>query len=352
MFSDGDLHALVALIQGIGADVAIRDGFLATMLAYAGVMTGDIVCAERWCAGAARFYAAHRFASADEEVAYFTMRAHLAPDGWAVMADDAGRALSVAEESSPWRVPALQMAGVAAVLRGDDGTARALLQEAVHRSRETGIRPALILTLAELVLASTNAGKLDDVGRDLAAAEAAIGDDMREYPHSSLVWALAALHRQRAGDEVDARAAFTTAMTLRPIAGRTMPWLGIQLRTVLARAAVGFGDVEVARALVGEARVLLDGLGDAAGLGRDVDAIARAVAPLPSGHAVVALLTAAELRVLPLLSTHLSFDEIGRSLFVSRHTVKSQAISIYRKLGVRTRSDAVAHARDLGLLAS
>ena len=42
-------------------------------------------------------------------------------------------------------------------------------------------------------------------------------------------------------------------------------------------------------------------------------------------------LTAAELRLLPLLSTHYSFREIGERLHVSPNTVKSQAMSVYRK---------------------
>lgn len=61
-------------------------------------------------------------------------------------------------------------------------------------------------------------------------------------------------------------------------------------------------------------------------------------------------LTTAELRVLPLLVTHLSFPEIGREMRLSQHTVKSQAMSIYRKLGAASRSQAVALARELGLL--
>src|SRR5204863_9167503 len=61
-------------------------------------------------------------------------------------------------------------------------------------------------------------------------------------------------------------------------------------------------------------------------------------------------LTAAELRLLPMLATHLPFPEIGEELFLSRHTIKSQATSIYRKLGAASRSQAVAQARELGLL--
>ena len=60
-------------------------------------------------------------------------------------------------------------------------------------------------------------------------------------------------------------------------------------------------------------------------------------------------LTTAELRVLPLLATHLSYREISERLFVSTNTVKTQAYSAYRKLGVSTRSEAVVRARELGL---
>jgi LuxR family transcriptional regulator, maltose regulon positive regulatory protein len=62
------------------------------------------------------------------------------------------------------------------------------------------------------------------------------------------------------------------------------------------------------------------------------------------------VLTAAELRLLPLLSTHLSFPEIAGELFLSRHTIKSQANAVYRKLGASTRSQAVDRSRELGLL--
>ena len=61
-------------------------------------------------------------------------------------------------------------------------------------------------------------------------------------------------------------------------------------------------------------------------------------------------LTAAELRLLPLLTTHLTFREIGDRLYVSRNTVKTQAMSVYRKLGASSRSAALVRATELGLL--
>ena len=61
-------------------------------------------------------------------------------------------------------------------------------------------------------------------------------------------------------------------------------------------------------------------------------------------------LTAAELRLLPVLATHLSLPQIAEEMFLSRHTIKSQAVSIYRKLGSSTRSQAIIRSRELGLL--
>jgi LuxR family maltose regulon positive regulatory protein len=61
-------------------------------------------------------------------------------------------------------------------------------------------------------------------------------------------------------------------------------------------------------------------------------------------------LTPAELRLLPVLSTPLTFREIGERLYLSPHTIKTQAISIYGKLEASSRSEAVERAIELGLL--
>ena len=61
-------------------------------------------------------------------------------------------------------------------------------------------------------------------------------------------------------------------------------------------------------------------------------------------------LTPAEIRVLRYLPTHMSFGAIAQELFVSRSTVKTQAIAVYRKFGVSSRALAVEQARRHGLL--
>jgi len=61
-------------------------------------------------------------------------------------------------------------------------------------------------------------------------------------------------------------------------------------------------------------------------------------------------LTVAELRLLPLPSTHLSFPESAEQRFLSRNTIKSETNSIYRKLGLSSRSEAISRSVELGLL--
>lgn len=60
-------------------------------------------------------------------------------------------------------------------------------------------------------------------------------------------------------------------------------------------------------------------------------------------------LTRRERVVLTHLDEDTTLDDIATYLFVSRNTVKTQVSSIYRKLGISTRREAVARARDLGL---
>jgi LuxR family maltose regulon positive regulatory protein len=61
-------------------------------------------------------------------------------------------------------------------------------------------------------------------------------------------------------------------------------------------------------------------------------------------------LTSAELRTLRYLPTHHSFKAIGEQLFLSQNTIKTQANSLYRKLGVKSRAEAVMEGRRLGIL--
>jgi LuxR family maltose regulon positive regulatory protein len=68
-----------------------------------------------------------------------------------------------------------------------------------------------------------------------------------------------------------------------------------------------------------------------------------------AGHVLTEPLTAAERRILGLLPTS-TYLEIAATLYISRNTVKTHLRSIYQKLGVGSRAEAIERAIDLHLL--
>jgi LuxR family maltose regulon positive regulatory protein len=145
--------------------------------------------------------------------------------------------------------------------------------------------------------------------------------------------------------------AFRAARRAKPMAlkvSRVVAWQAHLSRALLARAYVLLGDPETAQLLIREVRATSGG--ETSSLQKDLDDVERLVLAMPvTSQSGPASITAAELRVLHLLHTHLSFSEIGDLLFRSRNTVKTQAISIYRKLDVGSRGEAVQQAIKLGL---
>jgi LuxR family transcriptional regulator, maltose regulon positive regulatory protein len=162
------------------------------------------------------------------------------------------------------------------------------------------------------------------------------------------VRARVAMHR---GDVPAARQELVGAQRLRPLLTYALPHLAVQARMELARVHLALADLAGARTLMREIDGLLrrrPGLGILVGQAQAL----RSQLSQERGSAVpgASSLTAAELRLLPLLSTYLPFGEIAAELFLSPHTIKTETHSIYRKLGASTRSQAVARSRELGLL--
>jgi LuxR family transcriptional regulator, maltose regulon positive regulatory protein len=128
-----------------------------------------------------------------------------------------------------------------------------------------------------------------------------------------------------------------------------VPRAQIQARLLLADAALHRGDAGAATRELRAATAVLSEEPDAVVLHDWADELDRRLDRLRGRPGEVGL-TAAELRVLEQLPTHRSLVEIGDHLYVSRNTVKTHTLSIYRKLYVSGRSEAVERARELGLL--
>ena len=128
-----------------------------------------------------------------------------------------------------------------------------------------------------------------------------------------------------------------------------MPHLAVQMLLALGRAYLAVGDAAGTRECLREAQDILRRRPD---LGVLTEQAAELRSRLDSIHERImgaSSLTRAELRVLPLLSTHFTFREIGERLYVTPNTVKKHALAVYQKLGVSSRSEAVERARQLGL---
>ena len=128
-----------------------------------------------------------------------------------------------------------------------------------------------------------------------------------------------------------------------------IPWLALQTRIELGHRFVTLRDAPAVEELLNEIDDMLPRVPGLAMLSAGAKELHREADAVPEPEGSAAGLTPAELRLLPLLATHLSFREIAQQLFVSRNTIKTQAISVYRKLGVSSRSEAIAEAHRLGL---
>jgi LuxR family maltose regulon positive regulatory protein len=128
------------------------------------------------------------------------------------------------------------------------------------------------------------------------------------------------------------------------------PLLVIQVLLALTAVLGARGAANDGRRALGEAKDLIDACADPGVFADRWEEISRSLAATTRSIAEGAELSRREIEILRLLATRLSQREIGRRLFVSYNTVHSHIGSIYRKLGVSSRVDAVARAREQGIL--
>jgi LuxR family transcriptional regulator, maltose regulon positive regulatory protein len=280
-----------------------------------------------------------------------TLRASMCRHGVARMRADAERALELTSEWSRGRSTASLLLGISLALCGDEDEADIVFADTVELAREMGMHDDRAIALAERSLLAAARGDVHGAGRFADQASAVVLDaGLDEYMTSAITHAaqgkVALLRRDRAG----ARDAFGRADQLRPLLTRFMPSLGVQVRLELVRGCLGLADPAGARPLLREIDQLLRPMPTRGVLADALEELRARVEAMQTLSGDAALLTEAELRVLPLLASHLSIGEIAERQYVSRATIKSQSIAIYRKLGVTCRGDAVEHAADLGLI--
>jgi LuxR family maltose regulon positive regulatory protein len=315
-------------------------------------LLGQPAESERWADAAERAVPAGVLpdgSTMEATLAY--MRAILCRDDVGEMRRDARTAWEGLSPASPYRMSMLYTEGLSYVLLGDPARAEPILARTLDLATNFGILPFVGMVLAQQC--GVAAGR-NDWSQVTALAQRAVNivDDVHlgGYWTSALVYAWASRAALHQGNIADGRLYLGRASRLRPLLTYALPVVSVQALLEMADCYITLADRAGAAAVLTQAHSILQQRPDLGLLPAQADRLEARLATVEARAAGPSALTAAELRLLPLLSTHLPVSEIAAELFLSPHTIKSEMKSIYRKLGATSRTQAVTRSRELGLL--
>jgi LuxR family maltose regulon positive regulatory protein len=327
---------------------------VAMLGAWIQALGGHAAAAERWAAAAER--GSHEGMLPDGSASIdgwrALLRAKLCRHGVTQMRADAELALTLIPVGSLWRAPAQLLLGISHLLAGELGVADGVLAEAVEVAEDTGATVAATVALAERAILAISrqdwheAETLVEQARSLV-----IKAHLEDCATSIVVYAAAARVAIHHGNRDRADQDLARAKQLQPQATHALPYYAVQARLELVRAYLALSDVAAARTVLREVDDLMRWRPDLGALPLQANQLRSQLDHLGADAIAMSSLTIAERRLLPLLPTHHSFREIGQHLHISQHTVKTQAMSIYRKLGVSSRGQAIQQLQEIGLLA-
>ncbi|BBX86403.1 helix-turn-helix transcriptional regulator [Mycolicibacterium aubagnense] len=250
--------------------------------------------------------------------------------------------------ANPWWGAAASVRGAALSMIGDAENARATLESSLPVLDDLpGFRA---VALAHLALLDLDDGALVRAAQASAQARSIVDSrDLCDLVPMVVVYAVDGLVRGHRGDAAGARDAVRSTERLLERLGDLAARTAALGHALTAATALEIDDPDLSRRHLDAGQLACRREPDAAAVQlrlvrvRELLAAHAQRGPRPA-------LTAAELRLLPHLATHLSLQKIAAELHLGRETVKSQAKSIYRKLSVSSRTAAVTEAGRLGLL--
>jgi LuxR family transcriptional regulator, maltose regulon positive regulatory protein len=332
----------------------------AAQAATLAIATGRPAEAERWADAVDRWQDGHADRPDDDPYAEgwtAFLRAYLCRHGVEQMradADEAARRWAAANFVGPG---AVILQGIARVLCGDLDAGDAFLQDTISifppdASREVGGIDVLATAYCERSLAAIARNQWSQAEALATQAAAVLRRAGIEACYATpLVCAVRARIATHRRDVPAARRELVNAQRLRHLLSYASPHVAVQARIEMTRLYLALSDAAGARTLMREIDEILKRRPELGTLVGEAQAL-RAQLSRQHGTATpgASALTAAELRLLPMMSTHLQLQEIAAEMYLSPHTVRAQSKSIYRKLGASSRNQAITRARELGLL--
>jgi LuxR family transcriptional regulator, maltose regulon positive regulatory protein len=248
--------------------------------------------------------------------------------------------------NSPWYAAARAALGHAYYVAGDLHAAAGVLPKAAYGESA----PSLMRILALAVLAMTQAelGQYDRCSRSAEESmEVVDSRSLRAMPAVSLAFTALGQSQAAAGELEEAMATLEHGLSLRRKIPGLTPWPLIHHLLVMGRVAIMADDLLLARRLLDEARPLIrlfpEGMG--ATIAR-LEAVQKSLRETGTNGIQTEHLTAREIDILRRLTGSQSLSQIASELYVSPNTVKTHTAALYRKLGARSRSEAIKLGRE------
>ena len=285
------------------------------------------------------------------------MRAYMCRDGPERMLVDAQeyaeRARQISRAVARDYPAGLLLQGIAHMLLGERDAAASCLEDVVELALHANAFGSVINANANRAMLAMEAA---DWGRAAQLIEVEL-ERVRKLRvgallTSGLIFAVATRYAAHMGDIRAADAHLIKAQRLRPLLSHAIPWYAVQTLLELADASLTLDDPPAASTMLREIDAVLRRHPLMGTLVQRVENLRSRLQGPVAQSAGVSTLTAAELRTLPLLSTHLTLSQIAARLFLSRNTIKTHVTSLYQKLDVHSRDEAVIRAQELGLLES
>jgi LuxR family maltose regulon positive regulatory protein len=261
----------------------------------------------------------------------------------------AGREAKEAEAGSPWEAIGVAVIGLAHAARGEWRDGRRWMAEYARIGRESGHHLNHASGLSTVSACHAELGEWPSAEEAATTAlEIAARHGIDEHWCTSHAHLARALVLEHGGEREQAVAALERSVELarRGSGPVYTAWPLLHLLGVQA----DLGDMTGARTRLEEARAELAPAADAGIMAERLEVAGRRLTSSPRAVAAGEPLSERELTVLRLLATELSQREIGHELYLSLNTVKTHSRRIFSKLGVSSRSEAVARGRERGLV--
>ena len=326
-------------------DVATVAGFMFTI-------DGRRHEAEYWLATAEAAPGSRLMPDGSTQTAWVAMlRGMMSGRGVEALIDDAQIAVAGMRPDSPF-IPGVRLLMVVGTwLSGRLDDALALAAETAAIADARGAIPGFAMAAAIEASLALRTGQIRRARMVVErACRRVLAAGLYEYVLSAHLHAVAARVAVASGEADDARHHLAPVERLRPLMTASVPWLSVSVRLDAVEAFIALREIASARTLMREIDDILRVRPDLGTLAEDAQDMRPRLAAITEAGAAQWTLTAAELRVLQYLPTHLTFGEIAERLYVSPHTIKSQAVAIYSKLGVSSRRMAIEKAVEFGLL--